>query len=168
MLSRIELHCHSSAGVPPVLQLTATLSLLGSGGFQHSVGYDYLVGMSQSTISKIASNVLKEMETKLCPRHINFEPENSAKCKEWFLQTYKIPGGNDFFFKFMSVIKNKLLFFIVIGCIDGTHIGLQKPTENEHMFFNRKGFHSLNAMVVSKTNKKVFPHVFNKKNNIFL
>ncbi|XP_017490692.1 PREDICTED: putative nuclease HARBI1 isoform X1 [Rhagoletis zephyria] len=46
---------------------------------------------------------------------------------EWFYEKYKIPR--------------------VIGCIDGTHIGLQKPSSNEHMFFNRKGFHSLNVMV---------------------
>ncbi|XP_039967512.1 putative nuclease HARBI1, partial [Bactrocera tryoni] len=35
-----------------------------------------------------------------------------------------------------------------IGCIDGTHFGLQKPTLNEHMFFNRKGYHSLNSMII--------------------
>ncbi|XP_017481770.1 PREDICTED: uncharacterized protein LOC108370862 isoform X2 [Rhagoletis zephyria] len=35
----------------------------------------------------------------------------------------------------------------IFGCIDGTHIGLQKPTQNEHMYFNRKGFHSPNDMI---------------------
>ncbi|XP_017481772.1 PREDICTED: uncharacterized protein LOC108370862 isoform X4 [Rhagoletis zephyria] len=37
----------------------------------------------------------------------------------------------------------------IFGCIDGTHIGLQKPTQNEHMYFNRKGFHSPNDMIVT-------------------
>jgi len=60
----------------PILQLTSTLSLVVVGGFQHSVGCDYLVGMSQNAISKIASNMIKKMEMKLCPRHINFETEN--------------------------------------------------------------------------------------------
>lgn len=35
-----------------------------------------------------------------------------------------------------------------MGCIDGTHIFLRKPSENEEMFFNRKGRHSLNVMIV--------------------
>ncbi|XP_017463092.1 PREDICTED: putative nuclease HARBI1 [Rhagoletis zephyria] len=85
--------------------------------------------MCQSTISELTSNVYKEMENKLCPEFIRFDLNESQKCKEWFVEQYKIPG--------------------VIGCVDGTHIGLQKPTKDEHMFFNRKGFHSLNAMIVS-------------------
>ncbi|XP_036322465.1 putative nuclease HARBI1 [Rhagoletis pomonella] len=43
----------------------------------------------------------------------------------------------------------------VIGCIDGTHIGLQKPTQNEHMFFNKKGSHSLNAMIICDHTYKI-------------
>ncbi|TMW46778.1 hypothetical protein DOY81_008141 [Sarcophaga bullata] len=35
----------------------------------------------------------------------------------------------------------------VFGCVDGTHFGFQTPTENEYMFFNRKGFHSQNSMI---------------------
>lgn len=37
----------------------------------------------------------------------------------------------------------------VFGCVDGTHIGIIAPKENEHLFLNRKGFHSLNAMIAS-------------------
>ncbi|XP_054729350.1 putative nuclease HARBI1 [Anastrepha obliqua] len=85
--------------------------------------------MCQSTVSKLTGNVLEEIEAKLCPKHIKFEPDDSRRCKEWFVENYQIPG--------------------VVGCIDGTHIGLQKPTVNEHMYFNRKGFHSINAMLVS-------------------
>ncbi|XP_050340083.1 putative nuclease HARBI1 isoform X2 [Bactrocera neohumeralis] len=69
------------------------------------------------------------METKLCPQFIRFTPDDSLTCKEWFMQQYKIPG--------------------VIGCVDGTHIGLQKPTVNEHMYFNRKGYHSINAKILA-------------------
>ncbi|XP_065358696.1 putative nuclease HARBI1 [Calliphora vicina] len=112
-----------------VKELASTLSLLASGSFQYAVGNDYLIGMSQSTISKMVTRVAKEMEVKLCPNLIKFDPEQSNECMETFMRKYKIPG--------------------VIGCIDGTHIGLQKPSDNEHMFFNRKGFHSLNSMVVN-------------------
>lgn len=40
----------------------------------------------------------------------------------------------------------------VIGCIDCTHISIVKPSNNEHLYFNRKGYHSLNIQMVSKEN----------------
>ncbi|XP_036341308.1 putative nuclease HARBI1 [Rhagoletis pomonella] len=37
----------------------------------------------------------------------------------------------------------------VIGCIDGTHIKIVSPKkEHQHLYYNRKGFFSLNAMIV--------------------
>ncbi|XP_049301880.1 putative nuclease HARBI1 isoform X1 [Bactrocera dorsalis] len=128
ILSEIEFNGHLSTAVPPILQLAATLSLLASGGYQHSVGNDFLIGMCQSTVCKIVGDVVNEMETKLCPHFIKFSPNRLSKCTEYFVEKYKVPG--------------------VIGCIDGTHFGLQKPTVNEHMFFNRKGYHSLNSMII--------------------
>ncbi|XP_054737823.1 uncharacterized protein LOC129244234 [Anastrepha obliqua] len=113
VLNNININCQDTKAVPAVLQLAACLSLLASGGYQHAIGNDYLIGMCQSTVSKLTGNVLEEIEAKLCPKHIKFEPDDSRRCKEWFVENYQIPG--------------------VVGCIDGTHIGLQKPTVNEHM-----------------------------------
>ncbi|XP_041361019.1 putative nuclease HARBI1 [Gigantopelta aegis] len=36
----------------------------------------------------------------------------------------------------------------VIGCIDGTHIRIQAPAQEEHEFINRKNFHSINVQVI--------------------
>lgn len=37
-----------------------------------------------------------------------------------------------------------------IGCVDGTHIKIKTPSNNEkHLYYNRKGFCSLNVMLVS-------------------
>ena len=36
----------------------------------------------------------------------------------------------------------------VIGCIDGTHIKVQRPREMEYQFVNRKGYHSMNVQLV--------------------
>ncbi|KAI0216810.1 putative nuclease HARBI1, partial [Lamellibrachia satsuma] len=36
----------------------------------------------------------------------------------------------------------------VVGCIDGTQIRIQAPSENEHEFINRKGYHSINVQVI--------------------
>ncbi|XP_036340026.1 putative nuclease HARBI1 [Rhagoletis pomonella] len=128
VLSKTNINCDDTKAVPAALQLAASLSLLASGSYKQTVGSDYLIGMCQSTVSKLTSNVLKEIERKLCPEFIKFQPNESSRCKERFAEKYKIPG--------------------VVGCVDGTHIGLQKPIRDEHMYFNRKGYHSLNVMLI--------------------
>lgn len=38
----------------------------------------------------------------------------------------------------------------VIGAIDGTHVAIWPPTKNrEHLYINRKLYHSLNVMIVN-------------------
>ncbi|XP_058837699.1 putative nuclease HARBI1 [Topomyia yanbarensis] len=61
-----------------------------------------------------------------CRRWIQFK--FSGRTQEYFMANYNIPG--------------------VIGCIDGTHITFLRPPQDEYMFFNRKGKHSINAMVI--------------------
>ena len=41
----------------------------------------------------------------------------------------------------------------VVGCVDGTHVRLQAPTQNENNYVNRKGFHFINVQGVSATMK---------------
>ena len=36
----------------------------------------------------------------------------------------------------------------VVGCVDGTHIRIQKPSTNEDLYYCRKSYHSINAMIV--------------------
>ncbi|XP_065356427.1 putative nuclease HARBI1 [Calliphora vicina] len=124
-----------STSVPPILQLAATLNLLASGSFQHNAGNDFLIGLAQSTMCKVVKKVTKEIEKKLCAKMINFLPNQSEECMEYFMDKFKIPG--------------------VVGCVDGTHFGFQAPTENEYMFFNRKGFHSLNSMIICDHEYKI-------------
>ncbi|TMW45622.1 hypothetical protein DOY81_009298, partial [Sarcophaga bullata] len=126
VLDLLEFEGHLSTSVQPKIQLAAILSLLATVSFQHSVGNDFLIGISQSTISKISKRVVDEMERKLCVQFIKLRnPRNSDACKNYFMTKYKTPGGS----------------------VDETHFGLQKPP-NDHMFFNREGFHSLNSMII--------------------
>ena len=37
-----------------------------------------------------------------------------------------------------------------VGCIDGTHVPIRRPTRNPHAFICRKGFYSLNVLVSFK------------------
>ncbi|XP_018336975.1 PREDICTED: uncharacterized protein LOC108745353 isoform X2 [Trachymyrmex septentrionalis] len=44
----------------------------------------------------------------------------------------------------------------VIGAVDRTHIAIFSPqTEREHLFINRKQYHSLNVMIVYSYNNKI-------------
>ena len=39
-------------------------------------------------------------------------------------------------------------FPAVVVCIDGTHVRIQRPTEHENDFVNRKGYHSVNVQAI--------------------
>lgn len=53
------------------------------------------------------------------------------------------------YFKFNNRFFEKTGFPGVIGAIDGTHIAIFPPeSEREHLFINRKLYHSLNVMIV--------------------
>lgn len=43
----------------------------------------------------------------------------------------------------------------VVGVVDGSHIAILKPKEEEHNFINRKGYHSLNVQIISNSNLKI-------------
>lgn len=85
--------------------------------------------MAQSTISKVFNETIKCMERNLCESWIKLDVVNFNATTRYFYEKYKIPG--------------------VVGCIDGTHVFILKPKEDEHMYFNRKGAHSINVMIVS-------------------
>lgn len=48
----------------------------------------------------------------------------------------------------MEKFARKAHFYQVIGAIDGTHIAIKTQTHNEHLYINRKGYHSINCQVV--------------------
>lgn len=80
-----------STYIPPMLQLAATLNILGGGAYQRQVGSDWAAPMGQSTIAEITSKVIKRMQSVLCPLMIKFVPMESTK--EFFFEKYRIPGG---------------------------------------------------------------------------
>ncbi|KAH9632263.1 hypothetical protein HF086_002898 [Spodoptera exigua] len=43
----------------------------------------------------------------------------------------------------------------VLGCIDGTHVAIIRPAENEERYFNRKHFHSRNVMIICDADLKI-------------
>lgn len=120
-----------STAIAPLLKLAATLKILAQGGYQHQIGQDRHLGISQQSMSSCFSEVLHAIEKVLCPKHIVLESseEKQREARRYFYNKCGIPG--------------------VIGAVDGTHIQIIRPTANEHLYFNRKLKHSINAMAVS-------------------
>ncbi|XP_065079420.1 putative nuclease HARBI1 [Ochlerotatus camptorhynchus] len=85
-----------------------------------------LIGMAQPSVSLVFNEVILLLERTICENLIKLDPVS-------FFDKFKIPR--------------------VVGCIDGTHIPILRP--DEHMYFNWKGFHSINAMMITDHNYRI-------------
>lgn len=117
--------------IPLTLQLAAVLRFFAEGSFQRSVGNDAHISMHRTTVSKLLTTLLPCLERKLCKKFIKVKStdEDLKTSKKFFYEKHGIPG--------------------IVGCIDGTHISIKRPTNEEYIYFNRKGYYSINAMIVS-------------------
>ncbi|XP_065074841.1 putative nuclease HARBI1 [Ochlerotatus camptorhynchus] len=120
-----------SSSVQPILKLSAALRFFAEGSYQKGVGNDFFAGMAQPTLSKALSAVIDVFEAEICPAAIKF-PVSEVEKREIKHSFYEKSG-----------------FPSVIGCVDGTHVRIVKPVGDiQHLYYNRKGFHSLNVMLV--------------------
>ena len=90
--------------------------------------------MDKSTVSRAITDVSRALAAKQ-PRFIKW-PLTLDECLKIKNEFY-IRGG----------------FPGVVGCVDGTHVRLQAPTQNENNYVNRKGFHSIWMYKLSATMK---------------
>lgn len=121
-----------SSSVSPVLKLVATLRFFAEGSYQTGIGNEFVAGLAQSTFSKSLGQICDILEEQICPQFIKFPTTDTEKeiIKLRFYEKFGFPG--------------------VIGCVDGTHIKIIPPIKRErHLYINRKGFYSLNIMIVS-------------------
>ncbi|XP_018007920.1 putative nuclease HARBI1 [Hyalella azteca] len=108
-------------------QILVALRFYASGSFQNIVADSS--GLSQQSVSKIitsVSNILAERarnEIKM--------PADILQLQQTMRDFHAIAG-----------------FPRVIGAIDGSHIPIKAPTEDEEIYVNRKKFHSINIQVV--------------------
>ncbi|XP_055918421.1 putative nuclease HARBI1 [Eupeodes corollae] len=124
----------STSSIPAVLKLACALRFFASGSYQSSVGNDFDLGLSQSSVSIVLKEVVCAIEDKLCPTWIslNMSSDEKQNARNYFFSTSRLRG--------------------VIGCVDGTHIGIVAPIELRHQYLNRKGYYSLNAMIACDHN----------------
>jgi hypothetical protein len=106
-------------------QVLITLRFLASGSFQQVTG-DSLASLDKSTVSRIVRRVTVALSRKM-NQFIKFpqSQEERGTVKQGFYEIANFP--------------------CVIGCVDGTHIKIIAPSQNEPDFVNRKRVHSINV-----------------------
>lgn len=122
--------CRSTV-LSPVTKLATFLRFLGTGNYQIGVGNEYVSSISQSKVSEVIEECLVAFEDTLCEKWIRLHmtSDEEMECKMHFHSKFGFPG--------------------VVGCVDGTHVKILGPKEElRHVYYNRKGFYSINAMLV--------------------
>ncbi|XP_051176414.1 putative nuclease HARBI1 [Leptopilina boulardi] len=120
-----------------MVPIFATLDFLASGSYQRRVGNSVHPCMSQTSISRSIRSTIDAIQ-QIMHRWIKFPSTRDEMeiVRNRFQETYGFPG--------------------VVGVVDGTHICITPPNSDiEETYFNRKGFHSLNAMIVSYADNKI-------------
>ena len=125
MRNEIEFVLSRKGSLTPILQGLLTLRFYATGTLQNVIGE--LLGVDQSTVSRIVNRV-----TNAFLRRMNqfIVWPNQRKADENKISFYRIRR-----------------FPNVIGCVDGTHVRIQTPFDQEHEFVNRKNYHSMNVQV---------------------
>jgi len=112
------------AATPSRVRLLVFLAYVATGSNYRVL--ESLFGLGVSNICKCVHDVSKKMIIHMSKQYIRLPTPLEAiqSMNAWNSQT-GIPG--------------------IAGCIDGTHIVIEKPCKNGEVYFNRKGYYSLNV-----------------------
>ncbi|XP_039764330.1 putative nuclease HARBI1 [Pararge aegeria] len=116
-------------GISAETKILVALAFYASGCYQTLVGQSALHNVAQKTVSRAVRQVTEALNIifrKYVKWPTQSDTRNAIKAK--FYQKFDFPG--------------------VLGCIDGTHVAIIRPKVHEERYFNRKGFHSLNVMII--------------------
>lgn len=116
--------------IPLEIKLAAVLNFYATGSYQRTTGDVMFHNMDQSMVSRSVAEISTILEDTICRQYVKF-PDNrtQSQYKQRFFEKTGHPG--------------------VIGCVDGTHINILAPRENEHVFVDRRGNHSMNVQLVN-------------------
>ena len=114
-------------------RILTALRFFATGTYQRGVGQEYLLSISQPTVSKCVDEVSQAIQNHFGHEWIKFPNENDmATNKTAFFEYCGMPG--------------------VIGAIDCTHVRIIAPNAEAHNFLNRKGYYSKNVQLICDTN----------------
>lgn len=102
-------------------RILAALRFFATGSYQRGIGEEGNVGICQQSVSNTLAEICTAFE-EIAPRWIKF-PDTEDKKQEvklQFMDRFNFPG--------------------VIGVVDGTHVAILQPVEDEHLYLNRKRY----------------------------
>ncbi|CAG5012200.1 unnamed protein product [Parnassius apollo] len=110
------------------IKVLCTLSFLATGSYQR------IVGLTQHLVQRTTSRCIRQVVEALShPAILNkwilfpSSQQQRTQIRLEFQRRFRLPG--------------------IVGCIDCTYVAIVKPPVEEHLFFNRKGYHSLNVQI---------------------
>ncbi|KAL6742093.1 hypothetical protein Aduo_015287 [Ancylostoma duodenale] len=122
-----------ASDLPVADQVALAIHLLGRNVMQADCAR--IAGCNQSTVARTLVNFVEALNRRT-HRFIYWpKEEESRKIKGDFFRKYGVPG--------------------IVGIIDGTHIPIIGPSENEEDYVNRKNYHSLNVGVIVDYDGKI-------------
>ncbi|KAI4469675.1 hypothetical protein MML48_1g02985 [Holotrichia oblita] len=128
---------HSIKNIPLSIAVFCTLSFLGHGSYQRNVGNSMFIALSQPSVSRCIKKITLAIATNLMRQWIRLPQTNEqrAQYRHAFQRKYRMPN--------------------ILGAVDGTHVGIVKPQENENTYVNRKGYHSINVQIICDSTLKI-------------
>nr|CAI5832608.1 unnamed protein product [Callosobruchus analis] len=115
------------------MQLCIALHWLGNGGQYHVIADTH--GVSKASVCRCVRNVVHAVNQIKFPQCVNW-PEHILNVSAGFFAIAGFPQ--------------------VIGCVDGTLVKIDAPTENEPEFVDRNEKHSINCMIVCGPNLEIY------------
>jgi len=123
---RLQHDTDKNMALSPTQQLLLAFRYLAGGGFMLTIGDAH--GPAKSTVSRSVHAVVDAVND----HYFNDIVKWPAQMDSVVATFYKIAGVPS-----------------CVGAIDGSHVAIKTPSENEHQYVNRHGEHSINTMMVA-------------------
>ncbi|CAG5055752.1 unnamed protein product [Parnassius apollo] len=131
------------------IKVLCTLSFLATGSYQR------IVGLTQHLVQRTTSRCIRQVvEALRHPAILNkwilfpSSQQQRAQIRLEFQRRFRLPG-------IVGCIDCILLVSLFFLFLLDSHVAIVKPSDEEHLFFNRKGYHSLNVQIVCNSNLKI-------------
>ncbi|XP_016039307.2 putative nuclease HARBI1 [Drosophila simulans] len=136
VLKAVKPYLHASPISQPI-QLATVLRYLVTGCTELAVAHDYRAKIDNGTLGKILNRFIPVLDGILCQDAISIQMSKHQMQTSSinFLKKYELPR--------------------VVACLFGTHVQIKKPLKNCSAFLNKKGYYSLNVMLVCNDNMEI-------------